>query len=66
MPIVEGIVQGFRAIAEFFGLISKRSDLNNTDEMKKRSEAQKENDQDDQDDKNIANRDLGASRNNLS
>jgi hypothetical protein len=64
--IPEFITQFFRAAAEAFGFINKRSDLNNTPEMKKRADAQNEIDQDDSDDKNIANRDLDASRNSLS
>lgn len=36
MGIFETIGQGFRAVAEVCGLISKRSDLNNAPDMKDR------------------------------
>jgi hypothetical protein len=56
----------FAAIAAIFGLASKRSDLNNSEEMKKRAAAQKEIEQDDKDDETISKRDLDATRNSLS
>jgi hypothetical protein len=56
----------FAAIAAILGLVSKRSDLNNSEEMKKRAAAQKEIEQDDKDDETISKRDLDATRNSLS
>lgn len=52
----------FNVIAGFFGYVSKRSDLNNTPEMKKRDELRKETEQNDEDSKDIRNADLDAIR----
>lgn len=56
----------FGACKEFFGFANKRSDLKNTPEMKKRDEAQKENDLKDDNEKIIADGDVTATRNTLS
>lgn len=55
-----------RAIGAFFGYSQHRSEINNSPEMKKRDEMQKEIYADDQDDKNITERNLDDSRNSLS
>jgi hypothetical protein len=52
----------FGAIKEAFGFGNKITDLKNTPEMKQRDEAQKEINKDDEDEKNIAKRDLDAIR----
>lgn len=54
------------AAGAIFGYFTKRSDLKNTKEMKKAEEAQKETDANDADAKAIRDRNLDASRNNLS
>jgi hypothetical protein len=56
----------FAAIAAIFGLVNKRSDLNNTDEMKKREILKEENNQNDDDARNIKDGDLDAIRRKLS
>ena len=56
----------FAAIAAIFGLVSKRSDLNNTEEMKKRQNLQNENKQNDEDSENIKDGDLDSIRKKLS
>lgn len=60
------ILDGIGMLKEIFGFVNKKTDLNNTPEMKKRAEAQKENNADDQDAKNIRNRDVDSTRNALS
>lgn len=56
----------FAAIAAIFGLVGKRSDLNNTEEMKKRKVLKEENNQNDDDARNIKDGDLNSIRNKLS
>lgn len=56
----------FRVIGEFLGLISKRSDLANTPEMKKAAEAQKGQNEQDAIQKEIRDNDLDALRRRLS
>jgi len=64
--IWESIKGFFGAIGAVFGFASKRSDLNNTPEMKRRDEAQKKNNEDDKNAKAIRNADEDAVRKNLS
>lgn len=52
----------FKAVGAFFGFIDKRSDLNNTPEMKTNAEKEKEMEQEDQDVEDIKKRDLDAVR----
>ena len=56
----------FAAIAAIFGLVGKRSELNNAEDMKKRKILQNENQLNDEDAKNIKDADLDAIRRKLS
>ena len=60
------ITAGLRALGEIFGFINRKADLNNTPEMKKSQEAQKEAENDDEIARIIRDRDLKAGRNRLS
>lgn len=64
--MLELIGQIFRAIAEAFGFVQKRTDLNNTPAMVQRDEAQKEVNQDNDDVETISSKDLDSTRNKLS
>ena len=66
MGIIEAIAGFFRAIGEVTGLISKRSDLNNTPEMKSRDEAKKRSEDDDKISKEVKDGDDEAIRNRIS
>jgi hypothetical protein len=56
----------FAAIAAVFGFVGKRSDLNNSEEMKKRQTLRTENLQNDDDAANIKAGDIDTIRNKLS
>ena len=61
-----GILEGLRALAEFLGLIRKRQELNNTEEMKKADLARKQTEKDNQDVEAIKKGDEKAVRGTLS
>lgn len=66
MSIIDAISQGFRFFAEIMGWVNKRTELNNSPEMKDAKKAELEQKLTDRDNEIVKNADKEAMRNGLS